>query len=163
MSPAPSDTPNPRYPRPSRFLLPPVVFLLYNALLIVLDKFIPLGQVLPMPWSMLGLIPIVVGTIYAFWTVWMFRKNHTALKPFHPSTTLMTGGTFRLSRNPIYLGMVVVMVGIAMTAGSVSVWIVPPLLAITFHYRFIRHEEPMLRETFGEAYTDYCEKVRRWI
>ena len=149
-------------PRPTP-LLPPVVFLLYNGLLIALDKLAPLVHWVPSPWHWLGLIPVTLGTAVAVVGLVQFRRHRTTLRPFHHSSALVTGGLYRRSRNPMYLGLVVVMVGIAWLAGSASVWLVPPLLAFTLWARFIRHEEAMLAERFGPAYAAYRERVRRWV
>lgn len=149
--------------RPARRLFPPVYFILFNALLIVLDRLVPLALLVPDPWHLLGWVPITLGSTLAFLGVWQFRRHHTTLKPFHRSNALVTRGVYRLSRNPMYLGMVTAMVGVACIAGSASVWVVPPLFALTLWWRFIRPEEAMLCERFGQAYAAYRETVRRWI
>lgn len=83
--------------------------------------------------------------------------------PFRESSTLMTDGLYRYTRNPIYVSMVVVLIGFAIAWGSLSPWLVPPLFVAILTRRVIRFEEAMLTETFGEAYLAYCSRVRRWL
>jgi protein-S-isoprenylcysteine O-methyltransferase Ste14 len=76
---------------------------------------------------------------------------------------LVTSGWYRITRNPMYLGMVVVLCGVALMAGSVGAWLPLPAFIAVIHYRFIRGEERFLEEIFGQPYRDYRARVRRWI
>ena len=148
--------------RPPR-LLPPVYFLLFNGLLIALDRLAPLALIVPDPWHWLGLVPVTLGTAAAALGIHQFRRHRTTLVPFRDSDALVTTGVYRLSRNPMYLGMVIAMIGVAWISGSASAWLVPPLFALTLWWRFIRGEEAMLADRFGTAYADYRGRVRRWV
>ena len=92
----------------------------------------------------------------------LYRRGTTVF-PFRQSTALVTTGFYRYSRNPIYLSMVVLLYGAAIALGSLSPWIVPTAFATLISQRFIRVEEAMLSETFGEQYREYCQRVRRWL
>ncbi len=153
----------PTPPRRGPWLLPPAYFLLFNALLAAVDKFWPIISLTPMPWGWLGLIPVALGTAVCIIAAWQFHRHRTTIVPFRPSHVLMTGGVFRFSRNPIYAAMVLIMAGIAVLAGSLGGWLVPPLFAASLHWRFIRPEERMLAAQFGPAYEAYRRRVRRWI
>ena len=92
-----------------------------------------------------------------------FRRRQTTIVPFQKSTALLTSGLYGYSRNPIYLSMVVVLVGLAMFWGSLTPWLVPPLFMAIITVHFIRREEAMLTETFGDEYRNYCAHTRRWL
>ncbi|MCH7779688.1 MAG: isoprenylcysteine carboxylmethyltransferase family protein [Acidobacteria bacterium] len=90
-------------------------------------------------------------------------KLGTPLKPFEESTVVVTTGMFRFTRNPMYLGMVVGLLGAAIFLGSlVSLLPVPAFIAI-IHFQFIVREERFMEELFGAEYLAYKRKVRRWI
>ena len=94
-----------------------------------------------------------------------FRRAGTTVNPLQPenSTALVVGGIYRYTRNPMYLGMVLVLLGCAVTVGASTALLVPPLFMIIIEYRFIRPEEAMLHERFPEAYAAYCARVRHWL
>jgi len=70
---------------------------------------------------------------------------------------------FRLSRNPMYLGMVLILVGAAMLLGALTPFLVAAGFAAIIETRFIPAEERMLAETFGDAWTAYRNRTRRWL
>lgn len=146
-----------------RLVLPPVVLLAALALQGALDRWWPLAVWFSMPWKMLGWAPIVLGCVFCALGAKLFRRHRTTIRPFYTSDALVTTGVYGLSRNPMYLGMTLVLVGVAVIGGSVSVWIVPPLFVAAIQRRFIRAEEAMLSERFGEQYDRYRRGVRRWI
>jgi protein-S-isoprenylcysteine O-methyltransferase Ste14 len=85
------------------------------------------------------------------------------VKPFEPSTSLVMAGPFAFSRNPMYLGMALVLAGIATALGSTTPWIVTPLFMWQVTRCFIVPEEHKLQATFGSRYLEYKAKVRRWL
>lgn len=92
-----------------------------------------------------------------------FHKASTTVKPFQESTALITDGVFSISRHPMYLGFVMIMVGVALLLGSLTPWLIVPVFAMLMEVIFIRVEEHMLAEKFGSTWQTYKEKVRRWI
>ena len=79
------------------------------------------------------------------------------------NATLTIRGPYTMVRNPMYLGMLSVLLGCAVTVGSTCALAVPVLFGIIIELRFIRPEEAMLRELFPEDFAAYCERVRRWL
>ncbi|MEE8233425.1 MAG: isoprenylcysteine carboxylmethyltransferase family protein, partial [Gammaproteobacteria bacterium] len=92
-----------------------------------------------------------------------FKKSGTAIRPFETSTVLVKGGPYRFTRNPMYLGMVLILIGMAIYLGSLTPWFVIPVFFLIIQEWFIKYEEPFLENTFGKEYQDYKTKVRRWI
>lgn len=93
----------------------------------------------------------------------LFRRARTAVQPWKPSTALVTGGIYRLTRNPIYVGMAIIYAALAIGMDSLPalVLLLPCLLVVD---RFvIAREELYLQARFGPAYLAYTQKVRRWL
>lgn len=93
----------------------------------------------------------------------MFRKNRTTIRPFEPPAHLIAAGPYRMTRNPIYLAMGVILTGWGLWLGSLPALVVPPLFAVIITERFIRPEERDLAAAFGAAYEAYRRKVPRWL
>lgn len=115
------------------------------------------------PMSYWGVVPMVVGVCLVLWVNVKFRRAGTPIKPFEVSTALVVDGPFRVTRNPIYLGMVLFLFGVAMLLGSVTPILVVPLFALVIDRRFVRMEEAMLAKAFGPSYDAYKDRVRRWL
>ncbi len=92
-----------------------------------------------------------------------FRRAGTPVEPWHPSTTLVTSGVYRLTRNPLYVAMSLIYTGLALFADSaVALFLLPPVLTVV-RYGVIGREERYLEAKFGAAYRAYLATVRRWI
>jgi protein-S-isoprenylcysteine O-methyltransferase Ste14 len=124
--------------------------------------FLPGGS-LPPPWRWLGLAPLIGGLLLGAWAVRLFRKHETTIRPGQVSNRLMTNGPYRFTRNPIYVGMVLVLVGVALLLASLTPWLVVPVFICVIAINVIPVEEAMLAERFAQEYHDYCARVRRWI
>lgn len=92
-----------------------------------------------------------------------FALGGTSVEPFTRADALLTGGVYRFTRNPIYLGMVGFAVAFALKLGSVTPLLVPPVLAVALTRIFIRREEAYLARRFGDDYEAYRQRVRRWV
>lgn len=110
-----------------------------------------------------GGVLILIGLVLLIYAGGLFRRAGTDLIPFRNVSALVTDGIYRYTRNPMYLGMLAVLLGCVITVGSTLALCVPAAFVIIIEVRFIRPEEAMLRELFPEEYSAYCEQVRRWI
>ena len=108
---------------------------------------------------------IVFATIVGAPAIFQFIRAKTTVHPRHPeqATTLVTGGIFRLSRNPMYLGLVCVLLAVAVTSRQPLNLLIVALFVIYMTQFQIKPEEEALQAKFGDAYRDYCSRVRRWI
>ena len=97
------------------------------------------------------------------WSDQLFKKSKTTVKPHEIPTILELSGPFRISRHPMYLGMVAILLGIAILLGSLVTSIFPIFFIILMEILFIPTEERNLKKIFGKEYLDYKKKVRRWI
>ena len=148
---------------PAQSLLPPQGLLIALALMAALHFLLPAGELIGSPWRWAGLLPAAIGLTLVLHSAQLFDRVRTTIVPFHRSSTLVTNGFFGISRNPIYLGMVLLLAGVATMLGTLTPWCVPPLFALWIDRRFIVAEERMLTERFGAAYDAYRTRVRRWL
>lgn len=123
----------------------------------------PIAQPIREPYRYAGAVIIVLAGAFGAWGVILFRRAGTGVVPFSEATTLVTGGPYRLTRNPMYLGMVGILAGTAIWLGSVTPWLVLPAFVAVIAERFIAPEEEMLARAFGERYARYRAAVRRWL
>jgi protein-S-isoprenylcysteine O-methyltransferase Ste14 len=105
----------------------------------------------------------VVGGILNIWTDQLFKKQNTTVKPDERPSTFIQTGPFKISRNPMYLGMTILLIGIGFVLGSVISFTGFVLFLVAMEVAFIPQEEINLQEKFGEEYLAYKKKVRRWI
>lgn len=115
------------------------------------------------PWNLVGLIPLAAGVALNLLADAAFKKAHTTVKPFQKSSALITKGVFSISRHPMYLGLVLILLGLAVLMGSLSPLIVIIVFAVLMEQVFIRTEEKMLGNQFGPTWNAYKNKVRKWI
>jgi len=144
-------------------LLPPIYLLFYFLLALVLHNFLPIKQIITGDYENIGWIFIGLGIFINIWAFIYFRKFHTTIKPYSKSDNLIDRGPFKFSRNPIYLGYILVLIGVVINLGSVATIVTPIGLFITINVIFISYEEKELDEEFGEEYIKYKKRVRRWI
>ena len=148
---------------PKRRVLPPVWLLMALLASLALDRWLPLVELLVSPWNYLGLLPLLAGLVMTSTSARAFRKAGTAVVPFEQSTSLVLDGWYRVTRNPMYLGLVLILTGVALFLGSLGALLPLPVFIAILHFRFIVGEEQFLEGIFGEAYRAYRARVRRWI
>ncbi len=146
-----------------RVIYPPVWLLLALIAIFALNELYPLVRFTGLPFQLAGGVVIVVGLLLLVTANGLFVRAGNDVIPFRSVSTLLTGGVYRFSRNPMYLGMVCVLLGCALTVGVVSALPVPLIFAAVVQARFIRPEERMLYGLFPGEYPAYCQRVRRWL
>ena len=146
-----------------RRLYQPIYLLLGLALIVLLHLLLPIDELVPRSLKGLGAVLFILGAAPAILVNQRFSQAGTTIVPLEVSKALMTDGFFRFSRNPIYLGLAVSLLGAALFLGSLSPFVVPPLFVWIIQSQFIVHEERILEDTFGEEYRAYKAKVRRWL
>lgn len=143
--------------------LPPVILLCFIVLQVVLHMNVPLATLLEPPWTWAGIAIILTGIAIIASPALAFKRSETTIIPFEESSSLVVSGMYNVTRNPMYLGMVTILTGIAILAGSLSPFLMPALFVPVLNRRVIRHEEIMLEDAFGDEYRSYCQRVRRWL
>lgn len=92
-----------------------------------------------------------------------FKRAGTDMVPFREVSALVTDGVYRWTRNPMYLGMTLILFATAVTVGAATALLVPPLFMLIIQWRYILPEESLLEARFGEDYRAYRQRVRRWL
>ena len=146
-----------------RRIIPPVWMLLALLASLALHRWLPLVSLLRPPWTWTGVVPILVALLLTPPAMLLFRRSGTPIMPFERSTALVTTGVYRFTRNPMYLGLTLVLLGVAVLQGSLGACLPIPLFILIVQKRFIEGEERFLTEIFGEQYLSYRRRVRRWL
>jgi protein-S-isoprenylcysteine O-methyltransferase Ste14 len=146
-------------------IFPPVIALFSAALMWLLHTYLPLLHLWDEPWNMTGVFLIAAALVIDGWSLALFLMHRTTIHPLKPemASTLVTRGMYRVTRNPMYLGLLLLLAGLAVYMGSLTPLIMPPLFVMVMNSQQILHEERVLEEKFGEEYRAYKERVRRWL
>ena len=121
------------------------------------------------PWQtmvrvpVLGGVLVVLGFSVMMWARILFTSRNTTLFVGRPSSQLVCDGPFRLSRNPMYVGVLVFLMGLAFWVGTWPFYMAAPVTFLFLNFFHIPREERLLRESFGERYLHYSNEVRRWL
>jgi protein-S-isoprenylcysteine O-methyltransferase Ste14 len=144
---------------------PPVYALGIAALMWLLNRYFPVFNWISSPWNKIGLAIIVLAIALDSSSLFLFFKKHTTVNPMHPDHTksLVTEGLYRFTRNPMYVGLLVILTGFAIYLGSVTPFLLLPLFYWLITTQQIRPEERILEEKFGQQYLDYKKRVKRWL
>jgi protein-S-isoprenylcysteine O-methyltransferase Ste14 len=143
--------------------LPPTYIFVSIVSMLLLYFLFPVVKIVSFPWNLLGAVPLFVGVFINLVADDVFKKHDTTVKPFEKSNVLITDGVFQITRHPMYLGMVLILSGIAVLLGELSPFVVVPVFAYLMDTVFIKVEERMLEEQFPHVWGEYKKKVRRWI
>jgi protein-S-isoprenylcysteine O-methyltransferase Ste14 len=144
---------------------PPLVALLAAVLMWWLQGFYPLSLLAGGTGRTLAMLSVTVGVMIAAVGITAFRKAKTTVDPLHPgkASAIVDSGIFAYTRNPMYLGMSLVLLGVCFHLAELTAFLILALF-IRFISRYqIQPEERILLEKFGEPYQAYLDKVPRWI
>lgn len=146
-----------------RIIYPPM-WLVFGVMgIFTLNEFAPVLRYTGAASQFIGGIIMLVGLALLVVSGGLFSRAGTGMVPFRDVKVLVTHGVYARTRNPMYLAMALVLAGVAITVGALSALIVPPLFMVIVYRRYVRPEEVMLQELFGDEYAAYCSRVRRWL
>lgn len=144
-------------------LYPPLISLLLILTMAALHYTLPQPQLIGPSFHPLGFVLMASGVLMNLWSANWFRKNKTTIDPRGDAAYLAQEGLYRVSRNPMYLGMLITLLGVSIYLGGLISFLAPPLFVWIVTVRFISREEKALRDCFGDEYKQYQARVRRWI
>ena len=144
-------------------ILPPTYFFICLIISALLFYTVPLTQIIRYPFNLIGFLFFIVGAGLNIWTDQLLKKEQTTVKPFGKPAALIQTGPFKFSRNPMYLGMALLLLGFELILGSVTSFVGVILFVAAMEMVFIPKEEKILQEQFGEEYLAYKKKVGRWV
>ena len=113
--------------------------------------------------QIVGVVVFVIGAFFASWSLWIFRKAHTTTTPGEISNKLVSFGPYRLTRNPMYISLILAYMGEAGFLTQIWPVIVFPFMLFYLNRIVIPLEEDLLKMEFEKEYERYCSQVRRWI
>ena len=144
-------------------LVPPFLFLFSVIGMFVLSRFYPIQEWVKTPYNLLGIVPFSLGLFILISTLTRYRKTKTEINTFKKPKKLITNGFFQYSRNPIYLGFTLILLGIALLLGNVAALIPVACFFLAANFWYVPFEEKNMEIVFGKNYLFYKKKVRRWI
>jgi protein-S-isoprenylcysteine O-methyltransferase Ste14 len=111
----------------------------------------------------LGWVLVLLFALWNGWALWLFRRHRTGLLPGQQTSAVIEEGPFRLSRNPLYVGLLALYLGWALLAATFWGLVLFPAAVLLVLWGAILPEERYLHRQFGAAYDDYARRVRRWL
>jgi protein-S-isoprenylcysteine O-methyltransferase Ste14 len=144
-------------------VLPPTILLGAVFLMLGFHFAFPVFIFIPPIGRLLGGLLVGIGVTISYLAEADFKKVGTTVHPFKESSELVTAGLFRFSRNPMYLGFALILLGLAILVGSLTPFGVIPVFMGWMQIKYIRVEEEMMESQFGRDWLEYTLKVRRWL
>jgi protein-S-isoprenylcysteine O-methyltransferase Ste14 len=144
-------------------LLPPLLVLMLIVAMAALSILAPGPMIMSFPYNLAGALVAVLGLGVTLSGARLFSRIGTNIKTFNEPGTLVTGGAFRWTRNPMYLGFLLLLTGIAILLGAATPFAAVALFALVADRWYIAFEERALERKFGAAYAAYRQTTRRWI
>jgi len=146
-----------------RKIIPPVYLFATLALMWLTNHYVPIFQYVDEPVAYLGIIAVLLGIIMAGVSAATFKHVGTGLEPFDEATVLVTNGFYRVSRNPMYMGMFLMLLGVAFLMGSIGALLPVSVFILVIRNNFVLGEERFMQAAFAQKYLQYKSEVRRWI
>lgn len=142
---------------------PPHISLALLILSFVIDYFFPQFRFIHGPLRYAGIILVLTGLSMTFYSFYLFKKNKTPILPGTKPTFVVMQGPYKFTRNPMYLGVTLALLGMSIYIGNLLVLLSPLIFFIAISIVYIPFEEKLMEKLFGKKYLDYKKKVRRWI
>jgi len=142
---------------------PPLLYIAAAGVAVGANALLPLRLLPPSLFFRIGVGFFAVSAILVVPSFWQFIKNRTTVRANRPANRLITAGPYKISRNPLYLVMALIVAGIACATDNVWMLAVLPPLVWIVQTRIIYPEEAYLERRFGDEYLEYRDSVRRWI
>jgi len=145
-----------------KLYIPPTLIAYCILIMIALYFFVPQFNLIRFPFNMIGILVSFSGFILMGKSRDLFRKHHTTLK-IEKSNHMINEGVFSKTRNPMYMGMTILIFGFSFFSTNVLALFLPFFFMTIVRLIFIKREEQLMFEIFGNDYLEYKKKVRRWI
>lgn len=144
-------------------LIPPFLLLLCILFMVAIRNLIVIKEIIPNPINYAGIALIIIGILITIIVRKGFEKVDTEIHTFKNPRKLVTTGLFKFSRNPIYLGFTISLIGVWVLLGTILPIIGILIFIVVTNNYYIPYEEQIMEKVFGNEYKKYKSKVRRWI
>jgi protein-S-isoprenylcysteine O-methyltransferase Ste14 len=155
-----------RLTSPGVWFPPPTVFVAGFLIGLALDRWVMRLRLDDVSRSVLvggGWLLIACGLVILLWAMVTFLRAHTAILPSRPARSVVATGPYRFSRNPMYIGMSALYIGLSLLMSMVWPLVLLPVVLLSLYALVIRREEGYLGDAFREEYAAYRARVRRWL
>jgi protein-S-isoprenylcysteine O-methyltransferase Ste14 len=140
----------------------PTRYFLILLVLTIFSFFVPI-KIIPSPYNYLGVILILYGVVLNIWADQIFKREKTEIKYHRIPRKIVLSGPFRISRNPMYLGMFTILLGTSIMSKNIFSLIFSVIFVLIIGRKFISVEEKNMERIFGKEYLSYKKEVRRWL
>ena len=150
---------------PGVHIPPPMIYLAFFLIALLLQRKWPLDfSFFKTTLSkIIGALFILISLSFSITALAKFFKSKNTVITHKPATSLQTTGIYTISRNPMYISLSLLYAGLSLLLGNWWNFIVLPIIILIIQQYVIKNEEKYLKRKFGQAYEDYCSKVRRWL
>ena len=149
------------------YILIAPLYIFDGSIQVLADLFLFPPDIIPQPYNLIGLALIPIGMLLVIWANFtLLHIGKISLRnrePMQRPSNLVIAGPYRFSRNPLYLGSLLMLLGLVIIWSSVVTAFLTILIYIIFRYLFIKREELILEEEFGDQYRDFMKRVGRWV
>ena len=142
---------------------PPRIGMLFALVATAMHWLLPVWGNVQFSCPVVGAALALSGFSIMMWAWWLFKKGEVAICPTASTVRLLTSGVFRFSRNPMYLGMVSMLLGLAAYVGTPPFYLAAVCYFAVLNFVFCPYEEAKLAGTFGQEFLNYKARVRRWL
>ena len=149
------------HPNIHRNVHPPILTLFFIVIAFAAKRFIPIPLVVPDVLQLIGIFLVIIGFLLVVASFLAFRKAGTTLNPHGKVSAVVTDGIYRFTRNPLYLGFCLMLIGLPLNNGSYWGILLAPVFLMSMNSLVIEKEEAYLEKKFGDVYTSYKSRVRR--
>jgi protein-S-isoprenylcysteine O-methyltransferase Ste14 len=151
------------HPNINPMVHPPLVAVIFIVLAYIVGRLVRLPLTAPSVVRNIGLLLAFVGFLLGVGAFLEFRKARTTLDPHGSVKQVVTSGIYRFTRNPIYLGFLLMVIGLPLTSGIYWGIVLAPFYMMAMNRLVIEREENYLEKKFRDQYTSYKSRVRRWL
>lgn len=150
---------------PGVYIPPPLVYVVIFLVSLLIQKLLPLDRTFFYSTiaANVGIVLLICAAVFAVPAVVQFIRSKNNIVPIRPANSLQTTGIYSITRNPMYMSLLLFYAGLAITKGNWWTMILIPALILIVQGYIIRKEEAYLERKFGEDYAAYKKRVRRWI
>ncbi len=142
---------------------PPLIYVAFFLVGLGFQRYVPMARLPVGIGRVLGAVLVLSWLVLTTWSFRRFWASGTSVVPIRPTTALVTEGPYRLTRNPMYLGLLLLYIGVACWFGLVWPLLLAPVVVWVMGVSVIGREERYLTRKFGDEYQRYQEHVRRWL